>query len=68
MIDKDKLGDKRDEIIKQITENSTITIPDLATLLGVSYKGVQYHITALQKAGVLIRKGSRKSGYWIVLQ
>lgn len=72
--EKDKLGDKlgdkvdiRDEIIKHITENRSITIPELATLLGISYKGVQYHITTMQKAGILIRKGSRKTGYWIVL-
>jgi len=64
----DKLGDKRDEIIKHITKNRGITIPELATLLGISYKGVQYHITAMQKEGVLIRKGSRKIGYWVVLQ
>ncbi len=70
VIDKlgDKLGDKRDEIIKHITKNRGITIPELATLLGISYKGVQYHITAMQKEGVLIRKGSRKIGYWVVLQ
>lgn len=67
----DKLGDKvdsRNKIINCIISNNDITITELATILGISYKGVQYHIAAMQKAGILKREGSRKSGYWKVLK
>ena len=67
----DKLGDKvdsRNKIINCIISNNDITITELATMLGISYKGVQYHIAAMQKAGILKREGSRKSGYWKVLK
>ena len=74
VVDVDKLGDKlgdkadsRDKILKYIIENKDITITELAALLGITYKGVQYHIAALQKAGILTRTGSRKSGHWVVL-
>ena len=67
----DKLGDKvdsRNKIINCIISNNDITITELATMLGITYKGVQYHIAAMQKAGILKREGSRKSGYWKVLK
>ena len=74
VIDGDKLGDKlgdktnnKDEIIKYIIDNKGITIAELAVLLGMTNKGVQYHIAALQKEGILIRKGSRKSGHWVII-
>lgn len=66
----DKLGDKvdsRNKIINYIISNKNITITELATMLGITYKGVQYHIAAMQKAGILKREGSRKSGYWKIL-
>ena len=50
-----------------IISNKDITITELATMLGITYKGVQYHITAMKKAGILKREGSGKSGYWKVL-
>ena len=65
-----KLGDKadsRDKILKYIIDNKDITITELADLIGITYKGVQYHMAALQKAGILTRKGSRKSGHWVIL-
>lgn len=67
----DKPGDKvdsRNKIINCIISNNDITITELATMLGITYKGVQYHIAAMQKAGILKREGSRKSGYWKVLK
>lgn len=67
----DKLGDKvdsRNKIINCIISNNDITITELATMPGISYKGVQYHIAAMKKAGILKREGSGKSGYWKVLK
>lgn len=67
----DKPGDKvdsRNKIINCIVSNKDITITELATMPGISYKGVQYHIAAMQKAGILKREGSGKSGYWKVLK
>jgi ATP-dependent DNA helicase RecG len=50
-----------------MTSNNRITIPELAVLLGISYKGVQYHITAMKKEGMITRIGSRKAGSWKIL-
>jgi ATP-dependent DNA helicase RecG len=43
------------------------TISELATLLGLTEDGVNYHLRKLQKKGRLRRVGGRKSGRWEVL-
>ena len=43
------------------------TISELATRLGLSADGVNYHLRKLQKEGRLRRVGGRKSGRWEVL-
>ena len=44
-----------------------MTITELAELLGLTADGVNYHLRKLQKDGLLLRVGGRKSGYWEVL-
>ena len=67
----DKLGDKQKEkektkekIIEILTVNNQVTIPELAGMLNITYKGIQYHITAMKKDGTIVRVGSRKTGHW----
>lgn len=61
----DKLGDKTREKIEEILKaNGQITVSQLAEILDITYKGVEYHIRQMKKEGVLIRVGSRKAGHW----
>jgi ATP-dependent DNA helicase RecG len=67
----DKLGDKtgdgtRVKIVEILKTNNQTTITELAELLNISYKGVEYHITEMKKEGILKRIGSRKNGSWEV--
>ena len=57
----------RDEIIKLIRINNSITIKELAIELGISNKGVEYHLDKLTSDGVIERDGSRKTGFWKLL-
>ena len=57
------------EIIAILSENGHITIPEMAEKIGISIRNVEANIRGLREAGVLIRRGSRKEGYWeIILQ
>lgn len=63
----DKPGDKpRAKIVEILKTNNQTTISELAELLNISYKGVEYHITEMKKEGILKRIGSRKNGSWEV--
>jgi ATP-dependent DNA helicase RecG len=44
-----------------------MTITELAELLGLTADGVNYHLRKLQKDGLLLRVGGRKTGHWEVL-
>lgn len=64
----DKLGDNtRLRIIELIIRNNQITISKMAVSLGLTEKGIQYHITDLKKQGTLKRIGSRKTGSWLIV-
>ena len=45
-------------------ENSLITIPELAEVLGVTTRAIEKQISKLQKNGQLKRIGPAKGGYW----
>lgn len=59
-------GDAREEIIKLIRNNPSITREELANTVGITVKGVDYHLTKMQKEGILEREGSRKTGMWVL--
>jgi len=72
----DKLGDKpgdklkaktREKVLEIMLINNKVTIPELVKMLNITYKGIQYHVTELKKEGIIIREGSRKSGYWKII-
>lgn len=44
------------------------TIPELASALGLTVDGVNYHLRKTQKMGLLRRVGGRRSGTWEVLE
>jgi ATP-dependent DNA helicase RecG len=51
-------------ILDACREKPSITIPELAELLGITERSVQRNIQKLKQAGLLSRIGGRKEGYW----
>ncbi len=45
-------------------ENSRITIPELAAILGITKRSVERNIQSLREKGLLRRVGGRKEGRW----
>lgn len=52
------------KILDACRERSSITIPELAALLGITERSVQRTIRNLQDEGRLRRVGGRKEGHW----
>jgi len=67
----DKINDRikslDNEIIKMLKENPYMTIPQLAEKVRKSVITVHRHLDFLSDEGVIERVGSRKTGYWNVI-
>lgn len=57
----------KDRVIALIKEDKTIATPELAVRLGISVKGVEYHLNRLKKDEIIKHVGPTKSGYWKIL-
>ncbi len=55
------------EIINLLVQNPSLSISELAEILGINRSAVQKHMKSLQEKGYVIRSGSRKTGKWQVL-
>ncbi len=55
------------KILEIIQANDTITIAQLADILGVGHRTVERHIATLRREGVLERTGPAKGGKWELL-
>ena len=55
-------------IIEQLLLDPKITRKKLAVLLNVSEQTIRYRLEKLQREGKISRKGSTKSGEWIVTE
>ncbi len=51
----------RDKIISLIVNNENITTSELANAIGITDKGIEYHIGILTDEGALKRIGSKKN-------
>jgi len=60
-------GKTSGKIIDAVRQNSQITIPELATLLGVTPRSVERNLQKLQAENCLARVGPANGGYWKVL-
>ena len=60
-------GTTQEKIIDIIKNNHRITSKELMHILGITSDGVKYHLDRLKKCGRLIRKGSTKSGEWLII-
>lgn len=58
----------RDKIIELIREDKSITTPELANKLGITVKGVEYHLDRLKKDSIIRHVGSTKAGAWEILK
>ncbi|MEI6090929.1 MAG: RNA-binding domain-containing protein [bacterium] len=58
----------REMIVKLIINNNTITSTEIAEEIGISLKGVEYHLANLKKKKLIERVGPDKGGYWKVLE
>ena len=56
------------KVISLIKANNRITISELSERLNISRRAVQTIINSLKGKNVLIRDGSRKIGYWRILE
>ncbi|MDG6224094.1 MAG: DeoR family transcriptional regulator [Candidatus Thermoplasmatota archaeon] len=53
--------------MQEIEKNDTITIPELASLIGVTERSIERNIQKLQSDGLLRRTGGRKEGRWEII-
>lgn len=60
------VGKTSGKILEACREKPSITIPELADLIGVTERSVQRNIQKLQKVGLMRRVGGRKEGHWEV--
>ena len=60
-------GKTSGKIIDVVRQNPQITIPELATLLGVTPRSIERNLQKLQAENRLTRIGPAKGGYWKVL-
>ncbi len=58
----------REEIIRLIKQNPTITQKELAQTVGLTPKGIEWHIKNLKNEGRLKRVGATKKGHWEVVE
>ncbi|MEA3448749.1 MAG: ATP-binding protein [Bacteroidota bacterium] len=56
----------REKIIDLINQDKQITTEIIAKNIGITIKGVEYHLSNLKKDKILKRIGPDKGGYWVI--
>lgn len=64
---KKPLNSRRQKILEEMRDDPNITTVELHRILGVSETAVEKNILFLKENGYIERVGSKKSGYWKVL-
>lgn len=57
----------RERIVSEMSENPSVTINELATMLSISDRAVSKHLKKLQEEGVIKRIGADRGGHWEVV-
>jgi ATP-dependent DNA helicase RecG len=60
----DKVTDNQRIILEEILKNKNITTSDLSVIVGISQRKIKENIGKLKDAGILLRVGPAKGGYW----
>ena len=55
------------KIIELISINSKITIPEMASIIGISDRAIRKNINKLKKEGKIRRVGSDRAGHWEII-
>ena len=58
----------REKILNLISASPTITMKELALEIGITEKGIEWQINELKQLGYIKRIGSKKGGYWQILE
>jgi len=61
-----ELSERQSRVLSEMQQNSSITIPELSSRMGVTERTIKRDIDLLQKRGLLTREGGRKEGRWQV--
>ncbi len=59
-------GKTSGKIIELILQNASITIPEMASKIGITERSIERNIRKLQTEGKLKRIGPAKGGHWVV--
>lgn len=65
---KNGLNVRRQRIITEMRDKPNITTSELHQILGISETAVENNLTFLKENGYVERVGSKKTGYWKVLE
>lgn len=60
--------DLEDKLLSLLKQKPTITMPEMAEALGVSEKTIQRSLNLLRDDKRVVREGSRKAGFWRVVE
>ncbi|ABW66060.1 ATP-binding protein [Desulfosudis oleivorans] len=63
---RENVGKVSGKILDACRENPSITIPEMAELIGITERSIQRNIQKLKTDGFLCRVGGRKEGHWEV--
>ncbi|MCL1904650.1 MAG: winged helix-turn-helix domain-containing protein [Methanomassiliicoccaceae archaeon] len=62
-----ELSATKKQIIEMMSEDGTITIPDMAASLGLTERAVEKNIKQLREAGLVERKDGDRGGRWVII-
>lgn len=67
-----KVGKKkktnRDKIIEEIRHNPNVTNKQPSIIIGISETAIENNIRILRENKIIERSGSKRGGYWIVIE
>lgn len=63
-----EIKSNRDKVLYILSSHPSMTLDEVARHIGLSRIGVQKIVGKLKQEGLLIRKGSNKTGEWIVIE
>ena len=61
-------GKTSGKILAAVRQNARITIPELASEIGITERSVERNIQKLQDEGLLRRIGAAKGGHWEIVE
>ena len=64
----ERLGERRNKILQVLKADSTVAIPAIATIIGVSETAIEKNLSWLRGNGYIRRIGGARGGHWEVLK